>query len=125
VDSYTEHGFAPLNVSGTSQESLRSDIGFRAWYVFPIGHVSVRPFVRAAWDHEYKEGAVPVTAELVDFPGTLTVPGVPLGHDSCIVNAGVSAQFSERVSIYAEYDGQLGRSQYNSNGVSGGFSISF
>jgi outer membrane autotransporter protein len=125
LDSYTEHGFAPLAVSGTSQESLRSDLGFRAWYVFPIGHASVRPFLRAAWDHEYKEGAIPVTAQLVDFPGTVTVPGVPLGHDSCIVNAGVSAQITERVSIYAEYDGQLGRSQYNSNGVSGGFSIAF
>ncbi|MBV9273771.1 MAG: autotransporter outer membrane beta-barrel domain-containing protein [Verrucomicrobia bacterium] len=68
---------------------------------------------------------MPVTAELVDFPGTVTVPGVPLGHDSCVVNAGVSFQVTERVSIYAEYDGQLGRSQFDSNGVSGGFSISF
>ncbi|MBV9273770.1 MAG: autotransporter outer membrane beta-barrel domain-containing protein, partial [Verrucomicrobia bacterium] len=47
-DGYTERGFAPLRVSETSQESLRSDVGFRAWYVFPTKHGSIRPFVRAA-----------------------------------------------------------------------------
>jgi outer membrane autotransporter protein len=53
------------------------------------------------------------------------VQGPALGHDSAVVNAGVSAQLPPTFSIYVSYDGQVGRSNFNYNGVSGGFSFSF
>jgi outer membrane autotransporter protein len=52
----------------------------------------------------------------------------PLGRIlrySAIVNAGVSVQWTPCISTYVSYDGQLGRDRYDSNGVSGGFRISF
>ena len=42
-----------------------------------------------------------------------------------MVSAGISAQLTAAVSIYVNYDGQLGRYHYNSNAVTGGFAISF
>jgi outer membrane autotransporter protein len=126
LDGYTEHSsFAPLRVSEESNESLRSDLGFRAWYIFQAGRIPVRPFVRAAWEHEYKESALPVSAELVGFPGTVTVYSPYLGHDSAVVNAGVAVQWTPTISTYVSYDGELGRDRYDSNGVSGGVQINF
>jgi outer membrane autotransporter protein len=127
INGFSEHGsIAPVTVSEDSQESWRTDLGFRAWYILQVGHVGVRPFVRAAWEHEYKESQLPISARLVDIPGTpVTVFGPSLGHDSAVVNAGVAVQWTPCISTYVSYDGQLGRDRYDSNGVSGGFRISF
>jgi T5SS/PEP-CTERM-associated repeat protein len=127
IDGFSEHGsIAPVAVHEDSEESWRTDLGFRAWYNFQIGRVAVRPFVRAAWEHEYKESRLPITAGLVGFSGPpTTVLGPSLGHDSAVVNAGVSVQWSRSFSTYVSYDGQLGRDRYDSNGVSGGIGVSF
>lgn len=117
---------APMVVSGDSEESLRTDLGFRAWYNFQAGRIGVRPFVRAAWEHEFKESRLPISAHLVDIPSPpITLFGPSLGHDSAVVNAGVVVQWTPAFSTYVSYDGHLGRDRYDSNGVSGGFRISF
>ena len=38
---------------------------------------------------------------------------------------GVTAQWTNAISTYVNYDGQLGRNNYNANAVTGGFKISF
>jgi outer membrane autotransporter protein len=53
------------------------------------------------------------------------VSGPSLGHDSAVINAGLTVQWTPHLSTYLSYDGQLGRSRYNSNGVSGGFRYAF
>jgi T5SS/PEP-CTERM-associated repeat protein len=127
INSFTEHGsFVPLNVSSDIQDSLTTDLGFRGWYDVHFGQIGVRPFVRAAWEHEFLYSALPISASLVNIPGppaTLFSPS--LGRDSAIVNAGVAVQWTSSISSYVSYDGQLGRDRYDSNGVSGGFRISF
>ena len=50
--------------------------------------------------------------------------GVEIGPYS-VVGAGVSVQWSRCCSVYAYYDGVLGRDNYNNNAVSGGVRISF
>jgi hypothetical protein len=110
IDGFSEQGsIAPVAVSQDSEESWRTDLGLRAWYNFQVGRVGVRPFVRAAWEHEYKESALPISARLVDISGPpTTVFGPSLGHDSAVVNAGVAVQWSACISTYVSYDGQLG-----------------
>jgi len=127
LDGFSETGsVAPLRVSSDSEDSLRTDLGFRSWYDFHAGQALVRPFVRAAWEHEYLYSALPISASLVDIPGSpVTVSGPSLGHDSALVSAGVSVQWTRSFSTYVSYDGQLGRDRYNSNGVSGGFRLTF
>lgn len=72
LNGFTEtSSFAPLTVSENSEESLRSDFGFRAWYNFQVGRIGLRPFLRAAWEHEYKESALPVTTLWRIFPPRL------------------------------------------------------
>jgi outer membrane autotransporter protein len=47
------------------------------------------------------------------------------GHDSAVVSAGVSVRLTSAISTYVNYDGQLGRGNYDSNAVTGGVRISF
>jgi len=127
LDALTEQGsVAPLKVGSDSQDSLTTDVGFRASDSFQIGGVLLRPSVRVAWEHEYNYSSLPISASLTAIPiSPATVSGPILGRDSAVINAGLTVQWTSRLSTYVSYDGQLGRSRYNSNGVSGGFRYAF
>jgi outer membrane autotransporter protein len=127
IDSFGENGsLAPLNIHSQSAESLRTDTGLRAYYIWQIGKVVVEPSLRAAWEHEYKYSDLAIAAGFAGIPGpSATFFGPSEGHDSAIVSAGVSVQWTPAITTYVNYDGQLGRSRYDSNAVTGGIRISF
>jgi outer membrane autotransporter protein len=127
VDGFTEKGStAPLDVHSGSEESLRSDVGFRVFYGWQIGNIVIQPSLKAAWEHEYKYSALPVTAGFAGIPGpAATFFGPSEGHDSAVISAGVSVRFTPMISTYLYYDGQLGRGNYESNAVTGGVRINF
>ena len=115
-----------MQIHSDSAESLRSDVGFRVFYQWQIGKILVEPSLKAAWEHEYKYSALPITAGFVGIPGpSATFFGPNEGHDSAVVSAGVSVQLTPAITTYVNYDGQLGRQNYDSNAVTGGVRISF
>jgi uncharacterized protein YhjY with autotransporter beta-barrel domain len=91
INSFSENGsLAPLAIHTRSAESLRTDFGFRAYYIWQLGKVLVEPNLRTAWEHEYKYSALPITAGFAGIPGpSATFFGPDEGHDSAIVSAGV------------------------------------
>jgi uncharacterized protein with beta-barrel porin domain len=94
-------------------------------YDFTTGGV-VEPSLRAAWEHEFKYSALPITAGFAGIAGpTATFSGPSEGQDSAIVSAGVSVPWNQTMATYVNYDGQLGRDRYNSNAVTGGVKIAF
>jgi outer membrane autotransporter protein len=127
IDGFSENGsLAPLAIHSGSAESLRSDVGFRLFYQWQIGTIVIEPSVKAAWEHEYKYSALPITAGFADISGpSATFFGPSEGHDSAVVSAGIAVRFTSTISTYFNYDGQLGRSNYDSNAVTGGVRISF
>jgi outer membrane autotransporter protein len=115
-----------MQIQSDSVNSLRSDVGFRLFYQWQVGKVLIEPSLRAAWEHEYLYSALPITAGFVDVPGsTATFFGPSEGHDSAVVSAGVTVQWTPALATYISYDGQLGRGNYDSNAVTGGVRISF
>jgi outer membrane autotransporter protein len=127
VNGFRETGsLVPMSIHSDSEESLRSDLGLRAFYQFHVGSVVLAPYLKATWEHEFKYSALPVTASLADFPGpTETFFGPVEGQDSAVVSTGLSVQWTPRVSSYVGYDGQFGRGRYNSNAVNGGVRVSW
>ena len=127
INSFSEKGsLAPLDIHSGSAESLRSDAGFRAFYQWQIGKMVVEPSIKAAWEHEYKYSALPITVGFAGITGpSATFFGPSEGHDSAVVSAGVSVQVTPAITTYVNYDGQLGRGNYDSNAVTGGVRISF
>ena len=127
TDGCTEHGsLAPLNIHGGQGESLRSAFGLKASYDCKLGSILFKPELRAAWQHEYGDNVYSLDSDLANGGGgTFTVGGPKLGRDSALVGAGFAVQFSERCSTYLYYDGELGRTNYISNAVTGGVRVSF
>jgi outer membrane autotransporter protein len=127
IDGFSEKGsLAPMQIHADSAESLRSDVGFRTFYQWQIGKILIEPSLKAAWEHEYKYSALPITAGFAGIPGpSATFFGPNEGHDSAVVSAGVSARLTPAILAYVNYDGQVGREHYDSNAVTGGVRISF
>jgi outer membrane autotransporter protein len=127
VSGFSENGsLAPMQIQSNSEDSLRSDVGFRLFYQWQIGKVLLEPSLKAAWEHEYLYSAIPIAAGFAGVSGpTTTFVGPSEGHDSAIVSAGISAQWTPALTVYVNYDGQLGRENYDSNAVTGGVRISF
>jgi outer membrane autotransporter protein len=127
INGFNEQGsLLPLQIHTDSEESWRTDLGVQASYTLHCGSVLLVPTIRAAWEHEFKYSALPITVSSVAFPGVAaTLFGPSEGHDSAIINAGLGVQWTPRISTYVGYQGQLGRDHYDSNGVTGSVSFSF
>jgi outer membrane autotransporter protein len=70
--------------------------------------------------------SIAVEGECIGIPGASdTFSGPSEGHDSAIVSAGVSVQWTPATTTYVSYDGQLGRNRYDSNAVTDGVKFSF
>jgi outer membrane autotransporter protein len=125
---FTEHGsLAPLEFPDQDEDSIRTTSGIRASYNVRFGRCGIfRPEIRAAWQHEYGDQAYPIDSRLASGAGDLfRVWGPTEGRDAALVDAGVTLQWNGRFSTYVFYDGVHGRSNYDSNAVSGGFQVGF
>jgi uncharacterized protein YhjY with autotransporter beta-barrel domain len=127
LNGFGENGsLVPLQIHSDSQDSLVTDVGGRAYYKFHLGSIPVIPTVRLAWEHEYFYSNLPITASAPALDGaTATFSGPAVGHDSLIINANISVQWTPRIWTTIGYDGQVARDNYNSNAVTGTFSFSF
>ena len=127
TDGFTETGaFAPLAVSGQNAESSRTAVGLRAYYDAHVGGVIIRPEARFSWQHEFDDTSFSITSRFAAIGGNpFTVSGARIGSDSLLIGLGVSVLWNERLSTFVYYDGELGRSNYDSHSISGGLRLRF
>jgi outer membrane autotransporter protein len=124
---FDENGsLAPLRIESQSQDSLRTNLGLSASYTWKAGKVQITPNVRASWQHEYLYSALPIDAQFASGAGSVfTVRGPALGHDSALIDAGLNVQWTPTIGTYFGYNGQVGRGNYDSNGVICSIHLSF
>ena len=127
LNSFTEAGaFLPLAIAGQTAESSRSGLGFHVSYDTHVGKYLVRPEARVSWQHEFGATTSSITSRFANVSGApFTVTGPKVGRDSFVVGGGVSVQWNPRCATFLYYDGEIGRTNYNSNSVSGGFRFQF
>lgn len=110
----------PIRVTSGSRDALQSTLGARVARPFQLGRVVFSPEVRVQWAHEY-----------LDNNGILNTgePFTPLrtsvGSDSLLLDVGTWIHFSPRLSFFGYYRADVGRNDYYSHAVNGGFQISF
>ncbi|MCE9609524.1 MAG: autotransporter domain-containing protein [Chthoniobacter sp.] len=122
----TGSSLAPLTYEKQSAESLRSTLGLKASYDLHAGGAIVRPEFSAAWQHEFDDTEFAINSRFANGAGRgFTVHGAETGSDSVLLGAGVAVLWNERTSTYVYYDGEVGRSNYDSHNVSGGMRMSF
>jgi YVTN family beta-propeller protein/autotransporter-associated beta strand protein len=127
ISGYNESGsLAPLRIVSQNQDSLRTNVGLSALYTWKAGWVQLRPSVRASWQHEYFYSALPIEAQFASGAGSIfTVHGPAEGHDSALINAGLDVQWTSTIGTYVGYDGQVGRTNYDSHAVIGSVHLDF
>jgi uncharacterized protein with beta-barrel porin domain len=127
LDGFTETGsLAPLRFGDQSEDSIRTALGIKVSYDWKIGSTLIRPEIRASWQHEYGDSAYSIVANFANGAGNnFTVDGPRIGRDSLLIGAGVAVIWSDRISTYVYYDGELARTNYDSQSVSAGVRITF
>ena len=81
-------------------------------------YILVTPNLRASWQHEYLSSALPIDAQFASGAGSVfTVHGPALGRDNALIDAGINVQWTAALGTYFGYDGQVGRSNYDSHAV--------
>ena len=131
VDSFSESGAGvfDLNVNNRQADSLRSHLGGRASATFDCGPVTLSPQINAAWYHEFLDGENGVTTSIAGAPaiGSFLVSTQPPERDFALVGAGISAvpKGCDNVTIFVNYDAQVGQSDFMANTVDGGVRIGF
>jgi len=127
VGGFAETGSdAPLQIQRDHNDSIQTRLGFKANYQWKVGKVVIRPELRASWLHEYGDDKYAIGARFASGAGDVfVVDGSRIGRDGVLLGAGFTVQFNDRVSAYVFYDGDLGRTNYETNSVSGGFSLAF
>jgi outer membrane autotransporter protein len=126
-DGFTESGsLAPLKFNDQHVDSIRTAFGTKASYDWKIGNVLIRPELRAAWQHEYGNSSYSIVASFANGAGnSFTVSSPKIGRDSLLLGAGFAVLWSDRISTYIYYDGELGRTNYDSHNVSAGIRVTF
>jgi outer membrane autotransporter protein len=127
ISGFNERGsLAPLRIVSQSEDSLRTNVGLSASYAWQIGKVQLRPTLRASWQHEYFYSALPIEAQFASGAGSVfTVNGPAVGHDSALIDAGVEVQWTPTIGTYFGYNGQVGRSNYDSHAVICSVNVNF
>jgi outer membrane autotransporter protein len=127
ISGYNESGsLAPLRIVSQNQDSLRTNVGLSAQYTSKAGSVQLRPSLRASWQHEYFYSALPIEAQFASGAGSVfTVHGPAEGHDSALIDAGLDVQWTPTIGTYFGYDGQVGRTNYDSHAVIGSVHLDF
>jgi len=120
---FSESGsLVPVTVRSTTNGSLTSDAGLELTYDW-----SALTFkVSGAWEHEYLDTTSFSVVNIVDIPASVrTVSSPSLGHDSAVINCGVSYHMNHRAQISLGYLGQYGRKNEESNSVTASIRFSF
>jgi outer membrane autotransporter protein len=126
-NGFTESGsLAPLKINDQHVDSIRTAFGMKASYDWKVGNVLIRPELRAAWQHEYGNSAYSIVASFANGAGSsFTVSSPNIGRDSLLLGAGVAVLWTDRISTYIYYDGELGRTNYDSHNVTAGVRLTF
>ncbi len=125
IDGFTESlTLGSLEIAAHEMDSVRSAAGLQLAFDGRSGHVTIRPFVRAQWQHEYGDDEARFDASF-DGINHFEVIGPRLGRDSLRLDAGLNAQITPRVGIFTYYTTELGRENYSAQSISAGVQVSF
>ncbi len=126
VDGYNETGSAAnLTVSESDSDSLRSRLGGEISYAFNRNGVAITPHLNASWQHEFLDQSRGITSQFGFGGGSFAIRTPNPSRDSALVDAGITADLNQTVSIFTDYIAQAGQENYFGQSVQAGVKIGF
>ncbi|MEX0653040.1 MAG: autotransporter domain-containing protein [Phycisphaeraceae bacterium] len=107
---FTEEGAGPVNldVDSSNTDALRSTLGIRLMHVMPLGDTVLVPEASLGWRHEFLHDEQRTTARFVDTVTPFTIRSDGGSRDTAVLGAGATALVNEAVSLYGNYQAELG-----------------
>ena len=127
VQDYDENGsLADLSVQNQNADSLRSRLGGHLCYTFVEGDIKIKPYLQAAWQHEFMDQSRGITSSFDTVGGGNFSVQTPVpSRDSALVDIGVSADINRTVSVFTDYLVEAGQDNYFGQSVQAGVKIGF
>jgi uncharacterized protein with beta-barrel porin domain len=126
INSFSEDGPTALNVQDESDDSLRSQLGFQARYITHVGSFYLTPHVSAGWQHEFLNNSDGITSQFAGSGANpFTVQTTPEDRDSAVISAGLDADVASNVTLFTDYQTEVGDSHYFAQSILAGVCVHF
>jgi fibronectin-binding autotransporter adhesin len=127
INSYTESGAGALNLDVDKQntESLQGNIGARASYACRTDKAVIMPNIRASYGYEFSRNSRNVTSRLAQGSSPFNIETISPDRNFVTLGAGITAFTVRDMSIYINYDAQIGESRYVAHSVNAGLRVGF
>jgi outer membrane autotransporter protein len=125
INSFSEDGPIPLNVQSESDESFRTQLGVEVRYVVRAGSIVLTPHASATWQHEFLDDNNGITSQFNGLGGAFTVQTTPIDRDSAVIDVGLNADVTDNVTLFADYQTEVGQSDFFAQSVAAGVKIGF
>jgi len=125
VNGFNEIGsLAPLTFSSQSEAYLDSNLGFQLSHSWKVGKMKLSPSLNAAWEHVYQGNLDSLIANF-GTGNNFTVYGSDTGMDAAVLGGGLNAEFPRGFSVYFDYQGKQGMTNYTEQSFTGGINVAF
>jgi outer membrane autotransporter protein len=130
IDSLQEQGPTALTINSQDQDSFRSLFGFEGRFAAnvnsPVGTLSLIPHVSGSWQHEYLDDSSAITSQFNAAGGGsfVTQTNNP-DRDSAFFDAGLDITVSKNVTLFVDYETQVGQDNFFAQSAQGGVRVGF
>ncbi|HTC22320.1 MAG TPA: autotransporter outer membrane beta-barrel domain-containing protein, partial [bacterium] len=125
LNGFSESGsLSPLTYPTQSQDSFQSHLGLQIDGHWNLGSAVLSPEIIMAWEHEYDDLGGNVEAGF-GTGDSFTVAGPALGQNGVLAGVGVDLAFSKNFSVDLRYQGELNRTELDSQQFGGGIRLGF
>ena len=126
IDGYRERGSSStsMNFSDFYRDSLIARAGYQLIGSLGPGGV-VRPYIRVAYENEFYDDPVLVTAGSNTMPGRFTVSGFTPPRRWVSTGIGLTVDVGEQASVFAGYFGRFGSESRQDHGLNLGLRFAF
>jgi autotransporter-associated beta strand protein len=125
LNGFSESGsLEPLTFPNQGEVYLSSDAGVQLSRSWKVGRVTLSPAVSASWEHVY-QGNMDSLAANLGTGENFTVYGPATGTDGMALSGGLNIELPRNISVYAQYQGELGMTNYTEQSFTGGINLAF
>jgi kexin len=127
TDSYTESGAGALSLDVDKQntESLQGNIGTRLSYAWQTNKAVIMPNIRASYGYEFLRDSQNITSRLTQGSSPFSIQTVSPDRSFLSLGAGITAFTVRDMSVYINYDVQIGENKYLAHNVNAGLRVGF
>jgi outer membrane lipase/esterase len=128
ISSFSESGAgaASLNVDNESADSLRSLFGGNIRYAGKVGPILLTPHFSISWQHEFLDDSRTITSQFEQAGmGTFGIQTTAPDRDSALLDFGVDADINSLLTLFLDYQADVGGTNYLGQSAQGGAKVAF